>query len=109
MKSNWRTKFKPAQVLLAAGTAFSGIAHAVEDLAGGPTVRQLNMPIGVTEQLRFRNQRMLWPETVAKRNTKFDTDEFGKSVHRHTPSPIYQGSTGDDRGQSPGSSRSGGM
>lgn len=49
MKSNWRTKFKPAQVLLAAGTAFSGMAHAVQDLAGGPTVRQLNMPMGVTK------------------------------------------------------------
>jgi cytochrome c oxidase subunit 2 len=49
MKSNWRTKFKPAQVLLAAGTAFSGMAHAVQDLPGGPTVRQLNMPVGVTK------------------------------------------------------------
>ena len=28
---------------------------------------------GVTEQLRFRNQWMFWPETVAKRNTKFGT------------------------------------
>ncbi|MFZ3119914.1 MAG: cytochrome c oxidase subunit II [Variovorax sp.] len=49
MKSNWRTKFKPAQVLLAAGTAFSGMAHAVRDLPGGPMVRQLNMPVGVTK------------------------------------------------------------
>ncbi|MDM0120713.1 cytochrome c oxidase subunit II [Variovorax arabinosiphilus] len=49
MKSNWRTKFKPAQVLLAAGTAFNGMAHAVQDLPGGPTVRQLNMPVGVTK------------------------------------------------------------
>jgi hypothetical protein len=30
--------------------------------------------VGVTEQLRFRNQWMFWPETVAKRNTRFDTD-----------------------------------
>jgi hypothetical protein len=28
---------------------------------------------GVTEQLRFKNQWMFWPETVAKRNTRFGT------------------------------------
>ena len=30
---------------------------------------------GVTEQLRFRNQWMVWPWTVAKRNTGFDTGD----------------------------------
>ncbi|MGJ7490145.1 cytochrome c oxidase subunit II [Variovorax sp. ZT4R33] len=50
MKSNWRNKYnRPATLLLAAGTAFSGIAHAVQDLPGGPMVRQLNMPVGVTK------------------------------------------------------------
>ncbi|RZL43038.1 MAG: cytochrome c oxidase subunit II [Variovorax sp.] len=49
MKSIWRDKFRPAHLLLAVGTAFGGMAHAVEDLPGGPMVRQLNMPVGVTK------------------------------------------------------------
>ena len=49
MKSNWRNKIWPANLLLAAGAAFSGAAHAVNDLPGGPSVRQLNLPIGVTK------------------------------------------------------------
>jgi cytochrome c oxidase subunit 2 len=49
MKSIWRNKFRPAHLLLAAGTAFGGLAHAVEDLPGGPMVRQLNLPTGVTK------------------------------------------------------------
>ena len=49
MKSIWRNKFSLANLLLAAGTTVSGAAHAVEDLAGGPMVRQLNMPVGVTK------------------------------------------------------------
>jgi cytochrome c oxidase subunit 2 len=49
MKSIWRNKFKPVNLLLAAGAAFGGLAHAVEDLPGGPMVRQLNLPIGVTK------------------------------------------------------------
>src|SRR6478736_9285614 len=49
MKSNWRNKIWPANLLLATGAAFSGAAHAVNDLAGGPSVRQLNLPIGVTK------------------------------------------------------------
>ncbi len=49
MKSNWRNKYKPANLLLAAGAAFSSAAHAVNDLAGGPSVRQLNLPVGVTK------------------------------------------------------------
>ena len=49
MKSNWRNKIWPANLLLAAGTAFSGAAHAVNDLPGGPSVRQLNLPVGVTK------------------------------------------------------------
>ena len=47
MKSIWRNKFMPA--MLAAGAAFSGAAHAVNDLPGGPSVRQLNLPVGVTK------------------------------------------------------------
>ena len=46
MKSIWT---KPAGLLLAAGAAFSGAAHAVNDLPGGPAVRQLNLPVGVTK------------------------------------------------------------
>lgn len=49
MKSNWRNKIWPANLLLAAGAAFSGAAHAVGDLPGGPSVRQLNLPVGVTK------------------------------------------------------------
>ena len=49
MKSIWRNKFRPADLLLAAGATVGGAAHAVEDLAGGPMVRQLNMPVGVTK------------------------------------------------------------
>ena len=46
MKSNG---YRLAGVALAAGAAFSGAAHAVNDLPGGPSVRQLNLPIGVTK------------------------------------------------------------
>ncbi|RYF74022.1 MAG: cytochrome c oxidase subunit II [Comamonadaceae bacterium] len=46
MKSNW---YQAASLLLLSGAAFSGAAHAVTDLAGGPSVRQLNMPVGVTK------------------------------------------------------------
>ncbi|MGI4779552.1 MAG: cytochrome c oxidase subunit II [Janthinobacterium lividum] len=49
MKSIWRNKFSPANLLLVAGATAAGVAHAVEDLAGGPMVRQLNMPVGVTK------------------------------------------------------------
>lgn len=49
MKSIWRNIQKPATLLLAAGAVFSGAAHAVNDLPGGPSVRQLNMPYGVTK------------------------------------------------------------
>jgi cytochrome c oxidase subunit 2 len=49
MKNNWRQKIWPANLLLAAGAAFSGAAHAVNDLPGGPAVRQLNLPVGVTK------------------------------------------------------------
>ncbi|MET3917983.1 cytochrome c oxidase subunit 2 [Variovorax sp. OAS795] len=49
MKSIWRNKYRPANLLLAAGAAFSGAAHAVNDLPGGPSVRQLNLPLGVTK------------------------------------------------------------
>ena len=49
MKSIWRNKILPANLLLAAGAAFSGAAHAVNDLPGGPSVRQLNLPVGVTK------------------------------------------------------------
>lgn len=63
MKSNWRNKYKPANLLLAAGAAFSGAAHAVSDLAGGPSVRQLNLPVGVTkiaqEQYFLHNAMMV--------------------------------------------------
>ena len=64
MKSNW---YKPAHLLLGTGTAigaaFSGAAHAVNDLAGGPEVRQLNLPVGVTkiaqEQYFLHNAMMI--------------------------------------------------
>ncbi len=64
MKSNW---YSPAHLLLATGTAigaaFSGAAHAVNDLAGGPDVRQLNLPVGVTkiaqEQYFLHNAMMI--------------------------------------------------
>ena len=60
MKSNW---YKPANLLLATGAVFSGAAHAVNDLAGGPTVRQLNLPVGVTkiaqEQYFLHNAMMI--------------------------------------------------
>ena len=63
MKSNWRNKYKPANLLLAAGAAFSGAAHAVSDLPGGPSVRQLNLPVGVTkiaqEQYFLHNAMMV--------------------------------------------------
>ena len=49
MKSNWRNKIWPANLMLAASAAFSGAAHAVNDLPGGPSVRQLNLPVGVTK------------------------------------------------------------
>jgi len=49
MKSIWRNKFRPTNLLLAAGAAIGGAAHAVQDLPGGPLVRQLNMPVGVTK------------------------------------------------------------
>ncbi|MES2529435.1 MAG: cytochrome c oxidase subunit II [Pseudomonadota bacterium] len=49
MKSIWRNKYRLSNLLLAAGAAFSGAAHAVNDLPGGPSVRQLNMPVGVTK------------------------------------------------------------
>ncbi|MEJ7686870.1 MAG: cytochrome c oxidase subunit II [Variovorax sp.] len=49
MKSIWHNKMKPANLLLAAGMVLSGAAHAVSDLPGGPSVRQLNLPIGVTK------------------------------------------------------------
>ena len=49
MKSIWRNKFSPANLLMVAGATVAGSAHAVEDLVGGPMVRQLNMPVGVTK------------------------------------------------------------
>jgi cytochrome c oxidase subunit II len=49
MKSNRRNKTWPATLLLAAGAVISGTANAVESLPGGPSVRQLNLPIGVTK------------------------------------------------------------
>ncbi len=62
MKSIWRNKFWPANLLLAGGAAFSSAAHAVNDLAGGPSVRQLNLPVGVTkiaEEQHFLHTVML--------------------------------------------------
>lgn len=49
MKSIWRNKYRPANLLLAASAVLGGAAHAVDDLPGGPMVRQLNMPVGVTK------------------------------------------------------------
>ncbi|MBS0341980.1 MAG: cytochrome c oxidase subunit II [Proteobacteria bacterium] len=46
MKSIW---YKAANLLVATGAAFSTAAHAVNNLAGGPEVRQLNLPVGVTK------------------------------------------------------------
>jgi len=46
-------RYKAANLLVATATAlggaFSTAAHAVNDLAGGPGVRQLNLPVGVTK------------------------------------------------------------
>ena len=60
MKSIW---YKPANLLLAAGAAFSGAAHAVGDLPGGPAVRQYNLTPGVTkiaqEQYLLNNWMMV--------------------------------------------------
>ncbi|WP_295552170.1 cytochrome c oxidase subunit II [uncultured Pseudacidovorax sp.] len=60
MKSIWTV---PARWMLAAGVAFSGAAHAVEDLPGGPMVRQLNLPVGATriseEQHSLHNALLL--------------------------------------------------
>ncbi|MEJ8848890.1 cytochrome c oxidase subunit II [Variovorax rhizosphaerae] len=49
MKSIWRNKTWPATLLLAAGAVISGAANAVENLPGGPSVRQLNLPVGITK------------------------------------------------------------
>ncbi|MEJ8855723.1 cytochrome c oxidase subunit II [Variovorax robiniae] len=49
MKSIWRNKTWPATLLLAAGAVISGAANAVENLPGGPSVRQLNLPTGITK------------------------------------------------------------
>ena len=62
MKSNWCNKKWPANLLLAAGAVWGGAAHAVNDLAGGPSVRQLNLPVGVTkiaEEQHFLHTVML--------------------------------------------------
>ena len=65
MKSFWRIGDKVAGLLLAAGAAFSGVVQAVPvaDLAGGPAVRQLNLPYGVTkiaqEQYLLHNGMMV--------------------------------------------------
>ena len=59
MKSIWT---KPAALLLVAGAAFSSAAHAVSDLPGGPAVRQLNLPVGVTkisEEQHFLHNALL--------------------------------------------------
>lgn len=49
MKSIWRVWDKVAGLFLLAGAAFSSTAYAVDDLPGGPGVRQLNLPYGVTK------------------------------------------------------------
>ncbi len=49
MKSIRRIWDKAAGLFLSAGAAFSSAAHAVSDLPGGPGVRQLNLPYGVTK------------------------------------------------------------
>ncbi|MGK6305813.1 cytochrome c oxidase subunit II [Variovorax sp. DT-64] len=62
MKSNWCNNKWPANLLLAAGAMWGGAAHAVNDLAGGPSVRQLNLPVGVTkiaEEQHFLHTVML--------------------------------------------------
>lgn len=62
MKSNWCNKKWPANLLLAAGAAWGTAAHAVNDLAGGPSVRQLNLPVGVTkiaEEQHFLHNAMM--------------------------------------------------
>ncbi|MDR6538429.1 cytochrome c oxidase subunit II [Variovorax soli] len=62
MKSNWCNKKWPANLLLAAGAVWGSAAHAVNDLAGGPSVRQLNLPVGVTkiaEEQHFLHTVML--------------------------------------------------
>jgi cytochrome c oxidase subunit 2 len=62
MKSNWCNNKWPANLLLAAGAVWGGTAHAVNDLAGGPSVRQLNLPVGVTkiaEEQHFLHTVML--------------------------------------------------
>ncbi len=62
MKSNWCNKKWPGNLLLAAGAMWGGAAHAVNDLAGGPSVRQLNLPVGVTkisEEQHFLHTVML--------------------------------------------------
>src|SRR6201996_6116006 len=46
---NWGNKFWLARGMLAAGATIGGAAHAVESLPGGPSVRQLNLPMGVTK------------------------------------------------------------
>ena len=60
MKSIWRNKFSPANLLLAAAAAFGNVAHAVQDLPGGPAVRQLNMPIGVTKIAQEQHLLHTW-------------------------------------------------
>jgi cytochrome c oxidase subunit 2 len=62
MKSNWCNNKWPANLLLAAGAMWGSAAHAVNDLAGGPSVRQLNLPVGVTkiaEEQHFLHTVML--------------------------------------------------
>ena len=59
MKSIWT---QPAAWLLMAGAAFSSAAHAVDSLPGGPQVRQLNLPVGVTkiaEEQHFLHNALL--------------------------------------------------
>ena len=60
MKSIWRNKFSPANLLLAAAAAFGNVAHAVQDLPGGPAVRQLNMPVGVTKIAQEQHLLHTW-------------------------------------------------
>ncbi|MES2188029.1 MAG: cytochrome c oxidase subunit II [Pseudomonadota bacterium] len=44
-----RISQKVAQVLLSAAAGYATAAHAVNDLAGGPSVGQMNLPMGVTK------------------------------------------------------------
>ncbi len=44
-----RISQKLAHMLLSAGALVGTAAHAVNDLPGGPAVRQLNLPVGVTK------------------------------------------------------------